>query len=633
MRVTLVQPPSGLYETGDLAPPLGLLTVAAFLEEAGFDLSLVDMNVRGITDHGWVQDNFYENALAAILVSNPDVVGFTSMALESHVCLELARLVKASDSAITTVLGGPHFSAIASHLLELYPWIDFVIAGEGERAAVGLLHYLQGKQGIAGLSNVAHRRGRDIVLNRELKPLRTMNELPFPAYHLVDLSHYFEANPMRLLDYEHGRGCVFRCSFCYSPAHWGQGEQIKHADRIAAETGRLKDLGARHLFFVQDNFPNSMPAALSICDALIEARSGLTWNCYATLPQLKPNLLDRLARSGCTSVFVGVDAVSARSKSAFAKHFFKGWNGLSEKLQACLDRDIVPTCAFMIDPPNSDCADTDAALTVALYARTVGCGIRLNTLTLYNQSATSDELSRSERTYTNLKPLLLLDTPNIMHDNRFAQKHPALFPFHNTHLRLGEYRKFVVGMHIAYTLFTSFYRTLAQYVMMEGGSLWRLLEHIGEKIGDLSAIHPLVRRAVEREVFLQEFAKLRLSRETLSALELETAEYNLGRNEASRPVTVQSGAGSKTYRSGRFELIRLVEEPGAYDRLGPLKINGSEDKSYLLVRNGHQIDYFKIRKEILPTLNKIKRAQETESLQIPTAWVSELVQSGALELM
>ncbi len=132
---------------------------------------------------------------------------------------------------------------------------------------------------VSDLVNVAYRDGGGIRLDRRLKPLGSMIELPAPAYHLVDLPLYFETNPMRLLDYEHGRGCIFKCAFCYSPVHWGQGEQVKEARRIVDEVAQLHALGARHLFFVQDNFPNSKPTAKAICQALAEARTGMTWNC------------------------------------------------------------------------------------------------------------------------------------------------------------------------------------------------------------------------------------------------------------------------------------------------------------------------------------------------------------------
>src|SRR6266536_593966 len=130
MRLTLVQPLNGLHDHFELAPPLGLLSIAAAVEDDGVDVTLVDMNLRGMRNPAWLTGDFYPRAVAVMAATRPDVVGFTSMVLESHVCLELARRIKQADPDVVTVLGGPHFTAIAREALDLYPWIDYVITGE-----------------------------------------------------------------------------------------------------------------------------------------------------------------------------------------------------------------------------------------------------------------------------------------------------------------------------------------------------------------------------------------------------------------------------------------------------------------------------------------------------------------------
>lgn len=75
MRITLVQPPSNRYDTSELAPPVSLLSVAAVLEEDDVDVSLVDLNVMGLRDPGFVDVAFYRKASECIAATNPDVVG------------------------------------------------------------------------------------------------------------------------------------------------------------------------------------------------------------------------------------------------------------------------------------------------------------------------------------------------------------------------------------------------------------------------------------------------------------------------------------------------------------------------------------------------------------------------------
>lgn len=631
MRLTLVQPPNGLYDCYDLAPPLGLLTVAAAVEQDGVDVALLDINLLGMRDHSWSEGDFYARAVSEIAGTEPDVVGFTSMVVESHVCLELARQLKRADPEVIIVLGGPHFSAIAPEVLRLYPWIDYVITGEGEWAARALLRFLRGKATASDLLNVAHRNGSGIRLDRRLKPLASMTELPAPAYHLVDLPLYFETNPMRLLDYEHGRGCIFKCAFCYSPVHWGQGEQVKEVDRIVEEVAHLYDLGARHLFFVQDNFPNSKQVARAICQGLIAARTGMTWNCYATLPHLTPDFLDDLAAAGCQAVFVGVDAITADSQRTFGKPFFRGWKKLEERLRACLDRGIVPTCAFMIDIPEGDSRATDEALTTALFVRNLGCGIRLNTLTLYNETASDLALRARPRLYTELKPRLLLDTPAMLHDNAYAREHPELFPFHHTFLPLPVYSQFVIGMHIAYTLFTSFPRTLLQYVLADGGSLWGLLASLADRLSDLVAISPMMRRPTERELFLKEFPRLSLSAETRSALELETAELRLGRNDPAQIVSLQVDNRLQPYHAQRYNVIHLPHPPSRFDEVARLPAIGGPGRPYLMVRQDERIRYFEIDEAVVPLFDRIRTAERSrETVKVPPDLLAEMLTAGVL---
>jgi len=631
MRVTFVQPPNGLYDRQELAPPLGLLNLAAVLEQDGVDVTVVDMNLRGMRNPAWLLGDFYSRALSAIATTRPDVVGFTSMALESHICLELARLLKAADPHIVTLLGGPHFGAIAREVLELYPWVDYVVTGEGEAAALSLLHYLRGQALVGQMMNVAYRDGAGVTLRRVLKPLASMHELPFPAYHLVDLDTYFRTNPVRLLDYEHGRGCIFRCSFCYSPVQWGQGEQSKTVDRVVDEVARQYLLGARHLFFVQDNFLNDPAAAKQLCAALAEAHTGMTWNGYGTLPQLTPGMLDLMAASGCTNVFVGVDAVSSTAQQAFAKHCYKGWDKLKERLSAALQRGIGVTCAFMIDMPGADHVETDAALTTALFARALGCGLRLNTLTLYPGTGAALALADQPCVYTDLKPRLMLDTPEVVSDNPYARARPELFPFHNTYVPLPRYERFSFCTNVAHALFIAFPRTLVQYVLTDNGSLWELIERLADAVGDITAIHPPARYHHQWELFLREFPRLSLSRETRSALALERAELSVALGPATLPLAVRVASEVQRYQAGRFTVVDLADPPQVFEqRLRPAEDTGPS-RPYLVIRQDGKILHREVSDELASALRRVNIARRGgEPLEVPPRMLESLIADGIL---
>ena len=111
------------------------------------------------------------------------------------------------------ILGGPHVSLVnAAHkkiggratksLNELHEDFDVLVAGDGEEA---IFLALKGK----GLIDADDVKGPLFLTNQQL------NELPFPARHLVDLdSYHYEVGGERATSIIAQLGCPFECGFC-----------------------------------------------------------------------------------------------------------------------------------------------------------------------------------------------------------------------------------------------------------------------------------------------------------------------------------------------------------------------------------------------------------------------------------
>lgn len=445
MRVTLVQAPVITRLQEMVAPPLGLLTLGALLRDQDVEVSVVDFNLESYRDSRYREaETFYQPAIDRITATEPDLVGFTSMALESHVCLELARLLKAQDPRVKTVFGGPHFGSIAGEILEHYSWADYVVVGSGEQAIIDLVAHLRDGAPAADVANIAHRTISGVTLDRRPERTLPLAAIPLPAYELVDLEAYFAINPVALLHVEHARGCQLRCSFCYSEAHWGHGETAKPIGRVVEELKKISALGARSAFFVADNFVTSPPRARALCAAMNDAGIDLKWTCYATLAQLDEQTVAAMGAAGCRSVFVGVDAVSASNKKAFRKTYFKGWPALRETIERCLTHHIVPTCSFMLS--SADTADgIEQTLQAAAFAKHIGAEVTVNALAIYHESGLHRSAGTSAIEYEELKPRLHYDTPPINFVNPYAKEHPALFPMHQRppqHPAIGSLHEF-----------------------------------------------------------------------------------------------------------------------------------------------------------------------------------------------
>jgi radical SAM superfamily enzyme YgiQ (UPF0313 family) len=636
MKVLLINPPNNLFDVFELAPPTGLLSLAAALEREDVDVEVLDFNLKGIADHSFVQEDFYAKALKLIEAAGPDVVGLTSMVINSHVALELGRRIRAGCPGVIILLGGTHFSSIAEEVLSFYPWIDYVVKGEGELPLRDLIRVIKRGSRLHvdnAPSNVAFRDGGQVVSSHVKKPFGSMDELPPPAYHLVDLEEYFRLNPERVIDYEPGRGCVYKCSFCYSPVHYGPGGQSKTVDRILPDMERMQNMGARHIFFVQDNFLNNAPLAKDICRAIAEAKFELTWNCYTTLPQMTEEMIRLLGAAGCVNAFTGIDAINEDCQKEFLKKFYKGWGPLENTLKRCREQGVVPTCAFMVENPSRGVENIDRTLVTALFAKCNGAGLRLNTLTLYNGTATDLALQDKTLTYSELKPRLLLDCPDIVYSNDYARDNPHLFPFHNTFLPGDMWHRFTVGMHITYTLFNAFPMTLYRYVTEDHGSIWGMVDELADEFRDLTEIDPDIRRPLERAEFVKWFERQGgLHRITKHSFELEAAELGVifGRDSRRLKVKTATGDEARDVLVRNYELASIDYEVSDIHRFNLSSTpEGKEPRKLVLTKNGRALKYDKVEGPVFDTLLDLKDGP-TEPVVIDNLILENLKVAGII---
>jgi len=497
--------------------------LASIFEQEDCEVSIIDLNLEGYRRPRSLDPaTFYDESVRRIMQEQPDVIGFTSMVIEAHVCLELARRVKKKRSGVTTLFGGAHFASIATRLIECFDFVDFVITGDGELPARSLARSLKdpsqpwsaeniARRATAGvkvdfidirnaelpisshinaskdparhwsITNIAHRTIDGAVVDRRQEIYSDPDELPFPAYHLVNLEDYFSLNQNRLLCLEDSRGCQLKCSFCYSPAHWGHGERRKSIDRTLVEMRNLKELGAQHIFFVGDNLLTSPDGAIELCEAIIASDLQIRWNCYGTLAQLRPEVVEAMGKANCVGVFIGVDAVDANLQKQFNKHYFKGWSRLQDTLSSCLNAGITPTCAFMVSNLD-DYEHVHETLDIAVRTKLLGCEITVNLLATYPESTQSERHTKLFEGGTELRAKLLYDAPPLLASNSFADSFPEFFPLHNVTAPAQMTLNSIIKSCVAANLVNAFPITLLRAVVDHELNLGELVDGVASKV-------------------------------------------------------------------------------------------------------------------------------------------------------
>lgn len=193
------------------------------LEEAlaRFGVSVADMcRLRDETLPGWVVGHADRIAAAGY-----DVVGLTSTFEQNVASFGLARHLKRVNPDLVTVFGGANFDdEMGPEYLRVFPFIDYVVIGEGDVIFPVLLARLASGRSPAELPGVWRRSGGKVAGHGSGPAVADMNAVPPP-----DFDDYFSTLKRlgqtavlggllpRLL-YEASRGCWWgekhHCTFC-----------------------------------------------------------------------------------------------------------------------------------------------------------------------------------------------------------------------------------------------------------------------------------------------------------------------------------------------------------------------------------------------------------------------------------
>ncbi|MEW6366660.1 MAG: radical SAM protein [Acidobacteriota bacterium] len=236
-------------------PPIGLMYLAAYAREAvnGVEIRIVESSLHCAGD---------EEYLRTVESFRPDVVGIRSINFFARELRRIASLTRASSDALI-VAGGPIVRAMGCDLLRECPEIDVAVKGEGERTLASIL----AGHAIAGLPGVIHRSGEDVVEAPDAGEIPAIDELPFPAYDLVDLDHYatqlsYSYNHRRQGVLLTSRGCPYSCAFCFS--HW-KSVRLRSADNVYREMVDLHErFGIEDFYIIDDIFNVKAQRALDL---------------------------------------------------------------------------------------------------------------------------------------------------------------------------------------------------------------------------------------------------------------------------------------------------------------------------------------------------------------------------------
>ena len=200
---------SDISRLANIMPPLGLASIAAYLEREGIEVRIVDCFAHP-DDQRVIVDS-----LRAL---RPAFIGFSCTTSSFLDGVRLAGLARAELPGIRTVFGGPHVSALREQVLRDYPEVDFAVVGEGEETLLELIR--SGAEGAETIPGLVCRVAGEPVFTGYRPQGIDLDSLPFPAYE--KLAGYPEAYRLPIFNYPKApntscissRGCPYACSYC-----------------------------------------------------------------------------------------------------------------------------------------------------------------------------------------------------------------------------------------------------------------------------------------------------------------------------------------------------------------------------------------------------------------------------------
>lgn len=257
------------------------------------------------------------------LAGRYDVVGFTTSYAQLFPSLCLSKLLKASNPSLRVVLGGRGLGPRPEAILSEYPFVDFVVCGEGEIRLLELLTQIEHSQpnlfsgfGVLGqaVSDCAESPSQPAV-KRCIDPLE-LDELPDPDYD----DYYSLADNHNILSYvpiEGSRGCWWdrraktdrydqACYFC--GVNGKSKRREKSSRRVAQQMGILAQKHENVRFrFVDNNMGRR--GGYRLAGALEEMNASYRFFLEVHATTETAELL-QLMDAGCSAVQIGSESLS-----------------------------------------------------------------------------------------------------------------------------------------------------------------------------------------------------------------------------------------------------------------------------------------------------------------------------------
>jgi len=291
--------------TGTL-PPLGVGYLASALEQHGHRVKLLDAPSLSLEK---------QEILKAVGEEVPDIIGISCLTTYADAAYELAEGIKKAFPDIPIAIGGPHVSAKYETILDACPFVDAAFPGEAEQSFTEYVNCIAGNKPFGHVAGVVFRDTSGKTVFTGHAPLvKDLDTLAPPARHIYDKRLYRslpnQGRRWPAATFFTSRGCPWsRCMFCYQRTEYGHKYRRRSPEACVREIRELVvEHGYREIMFWDDNFCINEEWINRFCDLLDAERLNIPWTVEGHIRTIRPAMLERMAKSGCYNIFLGIES-------------------------------------------------------------------------------------------------------------------------------------------------------------------------------------------------------------------------------------------------------------------------------------------------------------------------------------
>lgn len=341
--------------------PLSYAYLAGYLREKGEEVRVLFKDLR------------YKELVKQIMELNPVLVGFGSLYPELKETGKIIKLLDQAGRRFPVVIGGQMVSPVPEFAVKI-TGADFGVIGEGEIVLHQLVTALRDGRDTSGIKGLVIRQGSEVFCTGQGDFIKDLSKLPAIAYDLFPQERwlpiglwYAEHCPQphwrvedRVINVHGGRGCPFKCNFCYHHSK----ARYRSIPLMMAEAAEALDRFKGNMLYFSDDLVLATPErARQLVEAIRALNRPIQYSIssrFDILDRIDDELLGEMRETGCRIMGLGVESGSDRILKIIGK------NCTAETILNGLERlkkfGILPTASIMVGQYTETKEDVEASI-------------------------------------------------------------------------------------------------------------------------------------------------------------------------------------------------------------------------------------------------------------------------------